>query len=246
MNARKKVLLADGLEIITVFAILFMIISIYVPRAIWDEEEAIEKLSHFRMTNIYDIEDFYYQLAGEYTSDPIWAMNVVNAVRDSLVADSTYLEEQVLYLYDKPLDITVNKGWDVVFDTTFGFARNRKDTIEYSQFTIVNYIDERDAYDTSYVRENELAAAKENPTFVDMIGETLQERVENVEYYESYRPDSSFLNCPLTGEAYEVTVDGGIKVASPIKEEIKENRYLIFAFRAKNHGYVEDGVPSWK
>ncbi len=245
MNARKKVLLSDLLEIVTVFALLFMIISIYVPRAIWDEEEAFEELSHFRMKNIYNVEDFYYQLTGEYSSDVLWAMDVVNAIRDSLVADSTYLGEQILLLNDKALDITINEGWEVVFDTTFGFLRHRKDTIQYNLYPIVNYIEERDAYDTSYVKENELAAAMENPAFVKKLGQETTQRVENVDYYVSYRPDSSYFYCPITGDPYEVTTEGGIKISSPIKDDVIERRYLIFTFRGRNHGYVEDGVPSW-
>ena len=46
---RKRKMYSDLLELGIVFAFLFLIISIYVPRAIWDEEEYFEKRSHFYM-----------------------------------------------------------------------------------------------------------------------------------------------------------------------------------------------------
>ena len=107
MNKRKNRIFADGLEFIIIFSMIFMLISIYVPRAIWDEEEEIEKISRFRMENVFNVEDFYHQLNGEYSADPIWAMTVVNAIRDSLTADSTYLNEQVLKLSGQLVNVNI-------------------------------------------------------------------------------------------------------------------------------------------
>ncbi|MFH1851749.1 MAG: hypothetical protein ABIA75_05325 [Candidatus Neomarinimicrobiota bacterium] len=223
-----------------------MIISIYVPRAIWDTEEELQQTSRFRMQNIYEVEDFYHQLKGEYSSDPLWALNVVNAIRDSLTADTTFLEDQVLNLAGKSINVNIPAGWSTVFDTTFGFRKVRKDTISYMQYEVVTYIEARNAYDTLFVQYNEMLAMKENPTFVNVASENEVQRVEAVTYYTSYMPDSSYFYCPLTQQPYAVTLEKGIKIASPIADAVTERRYLIFSFRAENHGYIEDGVPSWQ
>ena len=245
MNKRKNRIFADGLEFIIIFSMIFMLISIYVPRAIWDEEEKVEKVSRFRMENVFNVEDFYHQLNGEYSADPLWAMNVVNAIRDSLTADSTYLDDQVLKLDGELVNVNIPKGWDVIFDTTFGFRGQRKDNIKYTQYVVVMYHPEQDVYDTSYVVEKNLAAVKENPDFLSIIAENPAERVELITYYDSYLPDSALFYCPLIEKPYEVVVENGIKISSPIKEVVKDRRYLIFSFRGENHGYIEDGVPSW-
>ena len=36
-----------------------------------------------------------------------------------------------------------------------------------------------------------------------------------------------------------------LKVSSPIKETIKEPRYLLFSFKANSHGIIKDGQKSW-
>ena len=56
------------------------------------------------------------------------------------------------------------------------------------------------------------------------------------------------LHCPLTHELYKITIadnQSSVRVASPITELYKENRYLIFSFKANNHGYIKDGLRSW-
>ena len=100
---RKRKIYSDLLEIGFVVAFLFLIISIYVPRAIWDEEEIFEDQSRFYMENMYDIQNFYKSLTGEYNPDGLWVMQVVNSVRDSLTGDSTYLGEQSIQLNNQEL-----------------------------------------------------------------------------------------------------------------------------------------------
>ena len=51
-NKRKNY--SDLLELAIVFGFLFLIISIYVPRAIWDEEEYFEDKSRFHMENMLE------------------------------------------------------------------------------------------------------------------------------------------------------------------------------------------------
>ena len=51
-NVKRKNL-SDFLELGIVLAFIFLIISIYVPRAIWDEEESFEDRSQFYMENMF-------------------------------------------------------------------------------------------------------------------------------------------------------------------------------------------------
>ena len=55
------------------------------------------------MGNLYDIESFHKTLTGEYTENFHEAMNLVNATRDSVVADSLFIEEQSIEIYKKYL-----------------------------------------------------------------------------------------------------------------------------------------------
>ena len=100
MNISKE-RITDLIEVGMVVAIVLLVIVIYVPVAIWEEERSFQMESRFRMGNLYDLEVFYEQLTGSYNPNFLEAMNVVNAVRDSVVADSLYIGEQHLTLFGK-------------------------------------------------------------------------------------------------------------------------------------------------
>jgi len=239
---------SDLLELAIVVAFLFLIISIYVPRAIWDEEEYFEQRSHFYMENTYDIQNFYKSLTGEYNPDGLWVMQVVNSVRDSLTGDSTYLGEQSIQLNNQEFSVNVPKGYDVDFDTTFGFPMMRRDTIMDTTATIVMYSEDLSRNDTSYVQKKRLKKFTTDSNFVAVLEEVPSERVEVVNYYDSYMPDSSMYFCPVTQKAYLISIkDEGnvVRVDSPIEETVVRKRYAIFAFKADNHGFVDDGTKSW-
>ena len=245
---RKRKIYSDMLEIGFVVAFLFLIISIYVPRAIWDEEEIFEDQSRFYMENMYDIQNFYKSLTGEYNPDGLWVMQVVNSVRDSLTGDSTYLGEQSIQLNNQEFSVNVPKGYDVDFDTTFGFPMIRRDTIADTTATIVMYSEDLSRNDTSYVQKKRLKKFTTDSNFVAVLEEVASERVEVVNYYNSYMPDSSMYFCPVTQKAYLISIkDEGnvVRVDSPIEETVVRKRYAIFAFKADNHGFVDDGTKSW-
>ena len=84
----------DLLEIAIILAMFFLIIVIYVPVAIWEEEEHFQKESRYRMKNLYDVQEFYSSLTGNYNPNFLEAMTLINATRDSAVADSLFIGEQ--------------------------------------------------------------------------------------------------------------------------------------------------------
>ena len=245
-NQRKKY--SDILELVIVFSFLFLIISIYVPRAIWDEEELYENQSHFHMENMYDVQNFYKSITGEYDPDGLWATEVVNSVRDSLTGDSTYLGEQSITLGNKSFMVNVPKGYDIEFDTTFGFPMTRRDTIFDTTATIVMYSEDLSRNDTSYVQKKRLTMFMSDSNFIALLDEVPTKRVEVVSYYDSYMPDSIMYFCPVTNKPYLISLSdegNAVRVDSPIEETVVRKRYTIFAFKADNHGFIDDGTKSW-
>jgi len=102
---------------------------IYMPRLIWDQEEAVEAESRFYMENVYDVLSYYERLTGERTADGQWAIKVVNAARDSLTADTTFLSKQKIHLDGGTADVDMFANYTTVYDTSFGFLKTRKDTL---------------------------------------------------------------------------------------------------------------------
>ena len=239
---------SDLLELFIILSFIFMIFTIYVPKAIWEEEAHAEEQSRFYIQNVFDVESFYNTLTDSFNVDGLWAINLINAVRDSIMADSTYLDERVLSLNGKDVAVNIPKGFDVDFDTTFGFFKIRRDTITDTTHTIVIYLEDLARNDTIFVQHKKLAEYEANPNFVEKIATESKERSELTNYYDSYQPDVSMLYCPLTQELYKISIadnQSSVRVASPITELYKESRYLIFSFKAYNHGYINDGLRSW-
>ncbi len=243
---RKKY--SDLIELGIVFAFLFMIITIYVPSMIWVEEEEAAESARFNIQTVHDIEYFYRILTDDYEPDGLWALNVVNAVRDSVLADSTYLGERNFELIGENVSVNIPEGFDVEYDTTFGFLKTRRDTLIDTIHTVVLYSEELSRNDTSFVTKNDLSFVMIEEGFVSDLGFETKQRSEVVSYYDSYIPDSSNFYCPLTNEKIVVNIkdDGDIvRISSPIEGIYSEGRYLLFSFKTRNHGYIEDGSRSW-
>ena len=245
---KNKKLYSDLLELGIVFAFIFLIICIYVPRAIWDEEELYEDKSHFNMENLYDAQNFYKTITGEYSTDGLWAVDVVSSVRDSITGDSTYIGEQSITLNNLTFDINIPKGYDVEFDTTFRFPMSRRDTILDTTATIIVFSEELSRNDTSYIQKRLLSKFTSDSNFVKLVEEVPSQRVEVINYYDSYMPDSSMIICPVTNDLYLISIkDNGnaMRIDSPIQKTVVRRRFALFSFKAANHGFINDGSRSW-
>ena len=239
----------DLLEVVIILALFFLIVVIYVPVAIWEEEAYYEKESRYRMQNAYDIESFYSRLTGEYNPNFLEALSVVNAARDSTVADSLYLGEQRVMLDGKEFFVDVDESFGFEYDTTFGIKSFRKDTVKDTTLQIVLYANDLGRNDTSFIRKVSLKEYIDDENFIGIINEEPIQRVEAIEYYKTYIPDSNTYLCPLTNDEYllDINQDGNeLIVSSPIDEPIIESHYLIFSFKAINHGVIKDGRKSWE
>jgi len=239
----------DLLEVIIILAMFFLIVVIYVPVAIWEEEEHYESLSRYRMQNVYDIESFYSRLTGEYNPNFLEAMNVVNASRDSTVSDSLFIGEQRVRLNGKEFFVDVDESFGFEYDTTFGIKSFRKDTILDTTLQIVVFAEDLGRNDTSFIRKKDFQGYRDSDNFIGIVKEEPLKRVEAIEYYKTYIPDSTIYFCPLTNDQYaiEISEDGtDLVVSSPITEPVIEPHYLIFSFKASNHGVIRGGRKSWE
>ena len=242
--------LSDLLELVMVIGFLFLIFVIYAPISIWAEEKEYEKRSRFNMRNIYDVEIFYEQLTGAYSPNFYEAMMVVNSARDSLLGDSLYVGEQSLTLFGRDYTVDVNETFGFNYDTTFGFKSYRRDTVLDTTVQIIMYSNELGRNDTSFTQMKYLKTYMEDPNFIQKLSEEPLQRVELVEYYKTFIPDSSIYNCPLSDDSYIVKIDSEnkkLKVISPINREnpYKDPRFLIFSLKSNGHGEINDGNRSW-
>ena len=257
MDKTKQKFFNDYLEIITFFIFILMLVVIYVPSVIWKEEDAYKNESRFRMQSVYNIENFYNILVGEYEEDGLKALRLVNAVRDSLTADSLFLGEQSVKLSGEEFLVNIPKGFHVEYDTTFGLRRVAKETVVDTTITVL-MLTEDGVEDTVYVQKKNLSDTLSDPFFVKVVNENTFERVETVSYFNKrFRkerdpeynfvalPDSSQFNCPLTNEPYIIEISpNSVRVSSPIRS-YRDNRYGFFSLKTRSHGYIIDGTRSW-
>ena len=240
---------SDLLEVVIILALFFLIVVIYVPVAIWEEETFYEKESRYRMQNAFDIESFYSRLTGEYNPNFLEALSVVNAARDSTIADSLYIGEQSILLEGKEFFVDVDESFGFEYDTTFGIKSFRKDTVQDTTLQVVIFSEDLGRNDTSFIRKKDLGSYQSNDNFVGITREEPMERVEAIEYYKTYIPDSTTYYCPLTSDNYimEISDDGSeLMISSPIQDPVVESHYLLFSFRAMNHGVIKGGRRSWE
>tara|TARA_B100000963_G_C22493212_1_gene610221 strand:+ start:66 stop:806 length:741 start_codon:yes stop_codon:yes gene_type:complete len=246
MNQQNK---SDALEILIMLAMFMLVLVIYVPVAIWEEETYYEKESRYRMQNLNDIQSFFSRLTGKYTFSFPEALSVVNAVRDSSIADSLYSGKQNLLIGNKKYIVDVNQSYGFEFDTTFGVKSFRKDTLLDTILQISIYSKDLNREDTSFIQRKELYNYESLADFRGILKEEPINRVQAIEYYKTYIPDSTNFFCPLTQEPYEINIseDGStFTVSSPIDTPIIKKHYLFFSFKAKNHGSIKGGRKSWE
>ena len=238
----------DLLEIAIIFAMFLLILVIYVPVSIWEEENYYKKESRYRMQNLYDVEAFYTRLVGEYNPEFLEALYLVNAARDSTIADSLFVGEQVIRISEKEFSVNVDDSYSFEYDTTFGIKSFRKDTLQDTTVQIHVYSEELGRNDTSFIRKKDLPDFEGSTNFLGVLKEEPIKRIQAIEYYKTFIPDDSTLYCPLTKKPYniEISEDGTeLTVSSPIDSPIIRNEYLLFAFKANNHGMIKSGRKSW-
>lgn len=243
-----KSALAKLLNVVAVFLSVILILVIYLPNSIWKEEESVRNLTRKRMAILNEVEKFYYQMAEIYQPDPLLAMKVVNAARDSTRADSNFFGEQVIKLPEGKFSLNVPKNFYPYFDTTFAVSYQKKDTVIDTTYRILKWNPELMTNDTLFVLAERVRQMQQSDSlFRKVLDFEVSTRVQDNLYYRPFFLDSSFAYNPLINKVFNVEVDSNkIIIRDPLKEVYKEPRYIFFAFKDSSAGYIENGEKSWK
>lgn len=242
-----KPTLVKVLNIVAGILALILIIVIYIPNGIWKEENQIRDLGRSRMKIVNDIQKYYDQMAGTHLPDPVLAMKVISAVRDSTRADSNFFGQQTIKLPEGRFNMDVPKNFYATFDTNFAFKYELTDTVVDTTIKILKWNPELMANDTAYVVSTRLPEVKEDPNFKGVLDVEVSKRVANDIYYRRFYLTKELAMRPLLDTPYTVLkTEKGIRVQDPIDKIIREPRYLVFAFVDSSHGYIENDEISWK
>ena len=117
-----------ALDWLIFFSIILMVVMVYTPLSVWDEESHYRNLRRERMRYIADAEEFYYELTGEYTNEINKLFPLVEAAMDSLIADSTFFGKDLKInlkikqngnIKDTIFSVTMDESFNTRVDTTF-------------------------------------------------------------------------------------------------------------------------------
>ena len=145
------------LDWLFVFAIIILLLIVYIPNQIWIQEKADRDESRFRMRTISNASEFYKEITGNYTINGPQMFELVEAAIDSAFADSLFVGDQQIILNDKIFNVSINKGFDYRADTTFSIAEQIRKTIIDTLYWTLEYSDStQTALDTNYVNSSEI------------------------------------------------------------------------------------------
>lgn len=235
-----------------IFAVAILIVVIYVPKQIWGEEDMARDESRRRMGIINSAEEFYNVITGRYTTDGEFLFSMISQTYDSLIADSTFINEQIVHVGGMPYSVNIPEILFEQLDTSFTVGRAIRINVLDTTYTVLIWNDDIDHADTSYVDGiRGLNLFKKDPDYLETLLETPGEHTEMITDYEwnRYPLDYELLKNTITDEPYAITIDSTgmiLTVASPVPREYKETRYLVFTFQGGNHGKITDGDASWK
>ena len=150
------------------FSIIILVLMVYLPLNVWQEENHYKEMRRERMKNIASAEEFFYEMTGRYTTDINELFPLVEAAMDSLIADSTFIGKQVINLEDKSYEVMMDETFHIRVDTTYSIAEVIK-TIEVDTlFRIgVKNEDNLSLIDTIWANSTNLQSYRNNPNFVE-------------------------------------------------------------------------------
>ena len=179
------------------FSMFVLILVVYVPLSVWDEESEYRKLRRERMKYIADAEDFYYELTGEYTEDINELTMLVEAAMDSLIADSTFTGKQSINVNNKTYEVTMDESFHTRVDTTFSIPEIIKIEAIDSLYKIgVKNEDNSSLIDTLWVNSTSFDTYKNGENYVSQyithyeneMGLTIEVNKYNPELHLNYQP----------------------------------------------------------
>ncbi|MEE9163015.1 MAG: hypothetical protein V3U35_08630 [Candidatus Neomarinimicrobiota bacterium] len=240
------------LDWLILLAVIVLVAVIYVPKGIWAEEDAYREESRRRLEIIWDAEEFYHTIRGNYTLDGEHLFRLVSLAHDSLIADSTFIGDQVILVDDVPFRVSLPLFLDRQIDTTFSVGRLLRREVSDTTYSVRLWNAERADHDTVFISgSTALAGVQTDNTFRSVLDTAYSTRSEvYVDYdWNRFRLEPGLLVEPVTGEPFEIHYDSTraeLTIASPIRDSYVESRYLFFKFEARNHGQIVAGDPSWR
>ena len=207
-----------------VFAIMILLLIVYIPKQIWDQEKIDRDESRFRMRTISNASEFYKEITGNYTSDGKQIFELVEAAIDSSFADSLFVGQQQIILNNKIFDVMINKGFDYRADTTFSISEQIRSTIVDTLYWTLEYSDSTNSsVDTNYVNASDIKARMNlyrfNPANTSMLSDR-----------DSVLSADKFFNLTSIDQKrfYKVikdTIPGKVEISE--REEVKNNYLRI-------------------
>jgi len=237
-----KPMLGKVLSFIAGLLIIVLILVIYLPSVIWEEEDYFRELGRKRMTIVNKVQKYYRGMAGNYQTDPVLAMKVLTAVRDSTMADSNFYGLKTIKLPEGDFEFDVTQRFYLSFDTTFAFSYLKKDSVVDTIYQVLKYNDELFIYDTLFVNANNVAGFK----YDSLLSKDIQKRIQKNTYYRPYYLEEKLAYQPLIEEKFLIIADSeNVIIKDPLKGEYKSPRFFVFAFKDTSYGYIENGEKSW-
>ena len=238
-----------------VISAILLLLTVYLPQSIWEEEATFRKEGRHRMTAIANAEEFYFEITGTYTSNGEHLFELVEAAMDSLIADSLFTGEQIINLKGNTYPVNMERGFETRVDTTFSAPTDLYFSYEDTIYTVGLKNPESGGTDTLFVNVRDLARYQSDKYFQDIYNTDIVARTElRTDYLrKKYHLNLSMLYCPLTNDPYIFTVDSTndeavFTVTSPLhilEEPYTESRFGVFIFEAGDHGYIRDSQKSW-
>ena len=208
------------LDWLFVFAIIILLLIVYIPNQIWIQEKFDRDESRFRMRTISNASEFYKEITGNYTINGPQMFELVEAAIDSAFADSLFVGEQQIILNDKIFNVSINKGFDYRADTTFSIAEQIRKTIVDTLYWTLEYSDStKTLLDTNYVNSSDIKKRMNLYRFNPANTSLLSERDSTISE-EEYDDLLSFEQKRFY-RVVKDTIPGKIEISE--REEVKNN-----------------------
>ena len=251
-NYKNKISLLDWGIILST---LLLLLVVYLPQSIWQEETKLKKEGRKRMSDIANAEDFYFEMTGKYTLDGEHLFYLVEAAMDSLIADSLFTGKKIINLGENTYPVTMNRTIGIRVDTTFSTPTELYFSYEDTIYCVGLHNLESGGTDTLFVNIRDLSAYQIDENFQKIFSMDVVNRSEiRTDYLrKKYHLDNNLLNCPVTNESYIFEIDSTdddaiFQVTSPLHimdKPYTESRFGVFRFEAGDHGYIRGGQKSW-
>lgn len=255
MNDRKYERKISILDWGIIISSLLLLLTVYLPQSIWEEEVEFRNLGRHRMTSIASTQEFFYEITGEYTYDGEHLFELVEAAMDSLIADSLFTGDKIINLNGNAYPVNLERGFEIRVDTTFSSATNLYFSYEDTIFTVGLNNPESGNIDTMFINVKDLQLYKLDKHFREIYKTDIVTRSEiRTDYLrKKYHLNADMLKCPLTNDFYifEIDTTGDedvFTVTSPLhllEYPYIESRFGVFTFEAGDHGFIKGTQKSW-